>query len=112
MSGKDEGANSGRILTIYLPMGQVHSTLIRQDRTVKDVLEKLCELREDLSIDKYLLKDMSGNEIDISKTLGEIGLTEFSFNAKRGKLLELFCFDNIKHADANRKSIIRPLERA
>lgn len=97
MSGKEERANSGKILKIYLPKGQIHSTLIRPERTVKDVLEKLCELREDLSIDKYIPKDMTGYELDIHKTLGELGLTEFSFNAKRGKLLGVFYYNRVCH---------------
>jgi hypothetical protein len=97
MSGKEElpAPSNGRILKIYLPKGQVHSTIIRPERTVKDVLEKLCELREDLNLEKYIPRDMNGGEIELNKTLGELGFTEFTFNAKRGKRIYSFYADII-----------------
>jgi hypothetical protein len=74
----------GKTLKIYLPHGQIHSTWIQNNRTLKDIIEKLCDTRPELNIEKYHIRDKNGNDLDLLIQLTDLKLTEIDFSQPRG----------------------------
>jgi len=76
---------SGKSFKIYLPNNDHKSTLFKPDKTLKQVLEKLCANRPELSMDKFSPQDMDGKDLDINKTLSELNLYAIQFKNPVGK---------------------------
>jgi len=72
-----------KILTIYLPKGQVSGVVFEPEKKLKYVLEKLCSSRTDVTMDKHVAKDMDGNKLDLNKTLGELNQPDIAFRDKK-----------------------------
>jgi hypothetical protein len=81
---KSEGSNQNKFLKIILPHGQIHSALIRANRTLKDIIEKLCDTRPNLSLDKFYVRDKNGNDLDLSVQLTDLKHTEIEFCQPKG----------------------------
>jgi class 3 adenylate cyclase len=76
---KSESSSQSKVLKINLPNGQIHSALIRANLTLKDIIEKLCDTRTDLNVDKYHIRDKNGNDLDLSIQLTDLKHSEIDF---------------------------------
>lgn len=66
-------------MTIHLGNGQLHSSIISPERTLRHVIEKLVELRTDLDASKSIAIDSDGNTLDLDLTMSELGTLEISY---------------------------------
>ena len=64
------------MLTIHLGNGQIHSSIFNPDRTLRQVIEKLCEHRTDLDPEYSVPRDSQGNVLDLDALMGDLGVMD------------------------------------
>lgn len=67
-----------KFLKVKLPEDQRQVVKFRPDQTLRSVLKRICASRP-FSEEDYVPKDKSGNNLDMDKTLGDLGQEEISF---------------------------------
>jgi hypothetical protein len=67
-----------KLLKVRLPQEQRQVVPFKPEAVLRDVLDKICKSRP-FTVDDFICKDKSGLEVDINKTLGEIGQEEITF---------------------------------
>jgi hypothetical protein len=73
-----KGGAFPKLLKVRLPQEQRQVVPFKPEAVLRDVLDKICKSRP-FTIEDFICKDKAGVEVDISKTLGELGHEEVTF---------------------------------
>jgi class 3 adenylate cyclase/tetratricopeptide (TPR) repeat protein len=68
-----------QVLTIHLGKGQIHSSIFNPDRTLRQVIEKLCDHRSDLDQERSVATDSDGNVLDLGALMGDLGIMDMNY---------------------------------
>jgi len=70
------------VVNVYLP-NEKHACRFDPKQKLRELLEKVCEANDDVSLDKYIARDVKGNRLDLDKTMGELDIHQVVLRSLR-----------------------------
>eukprot|EP01121_Diplochlamys_sp_Union-15-3_P011518 TRINITY_DN3354_c0_g1_i1.p1 TRINITY_DN3354_c0_g1~~TRINITY_DN3354_c0_g1_i1.p1 ORF type:complete len:110 (+),score=8.84 TRINITY_DN3354_c0_g1_i1:102-431(+) len=70
--------NTTELFIVHLSNNKKQAVVYYPDLVIKDILLKICRVKK-LDMADYVAQTLEGNDIDIGKTLGELGLKRVNF---------------------------------